>query len=313
MGKVHKYRKKPQRFLAMTGFTVEEFDALSAKFEHQFYLHMETYTLSGQKREGRRYVDYRNCPLYGSDEKLFFILTYCKSYPLQEVQAALFALSQPKANQWIHRLIVVLQATLAALQELPARSMQALTLQLKGQRLFFHDGTERPILRPSDPAEQRLYYSGKAHAHTVKNNLLIDLTCRVLFLTPTVEGKMHDKKLADQSGYTLPEQSRLSQDNGFQGFCQAGVAILQPKKKPKGQSLSALDKHINQWHASLRIRIEHAIGGVQRMRIVKDKLRNYKDAFRDLVMDLCCGLHNFRLKFRPWSYLPLQLHLFVDF
>ena len=313
MGKVHKYRKKPQRFLVLTGFTVEEFDKLLVEFERQFYQRMEKYSLTGQERQGRRYVDYRNCPLYGSDEKLFFILTYCKTYPLQEVQAALFNLSQPKANQWIQGLIVVLRMTLATLNELPARTMQALLLQLKGQSLFFHDGTERPILRPSAPEQQRLYYSGKAHAHTVKNNLLIDLTCRVLFLTPTLEGKMHDKKLADQTGYSLPKKSRLSQDNGFQGFSQDGVAILQPKKKPKGKSLSDLDKHINQWHASLRIRIEHAIGGVQRMRIVKDKLRNYKDGFRDLVMELCCGLHNFRLKFRPWSYDPLQLHLFVDF
>ena len=313
MGKVHKYRKKPLRFLSLTGFTVTEFDAFLVEFERQFYQRMEKYTLTGEKRERRRYVDYQNCPLYGSDEKLFFILSYCKTYPLQEVQAALFHLSQPKANQWIHGLIVVLRATLAALNELPARTMQTLTLQLKGQRLFFHDGTERPILRPSDPEQQRLYYSGKAHAHTVKNNLLIDLTCRILFLTPTVEGKMHDKKLADQTKYTLPPQSCLSQDNGFQGFSQDGVAILQPKKKPKGKSLSDLDKDVNQWHASLRIRIEHAIGGVQRMRIVKDKLRNHKDGFRDLVMELCCGLHNFRLKFRPWSYDPLQLHLFVDF
>ena len=313
MGKVHKYRKKPRRFLALTGFTVEEFAELVVEFEGQFYRQMETYTLTGQKRVGRRYVDYRTSPLYGSDEKLFFILSYCKTYPLQEVQAALFGISQPKANQWIHCLVVVLRATLATMNELPVRTMQDLTLQLKGQSLFFHDGTERPILRPSDPEEQRLYYSGKAHLHTVKNNLLIDRSCRILFLSPTVEGKMHDKKLADQTDYALPKGSRLAQDNGFQGFSQEGVAILQPKKKPKGKSLSDLDKHINQWHASLRIRIEHAIGGVQRMRIVKDKFRNYKDGLRDVVMELSCGLHNFRLKFRPWSYDPLQLHLFVDF
>jgi hypothetical protein len=35
---------------------------------------------------------------------------------------------------------------------------------------------------------------------------------------------------------------------------------------------------------------------------VKDKLRNWKAGFRDLVMETCCGLHNFRLNFRPWHY-----------
>lgn len=313
MSKYHKYRKKARRFLAMTGFTVAEFDALLPDFEKQFYQRMETYTVTGKKRQKRSYVNYRNSPLPSSGEKLFFILNYCKSYSLQEVQAALFDLTQPKANQWIHCLEPVLQATLAACNELPARTLQDLTLQFKGQTLFFHDGTERPIQRPSDPAEQRLYYSGKAHTHTIKNNLLIEMSCRVLFLTATVEGKMHDKKLADQAAYTVPKGSRLSQDNGFQGFAKEGVAILQPKKKPRNKALSDLDKSINQWQATLRIRIEHAIGGVQRMRIVKDKLRNWKDGFRDSIMEICCGLHNFRLKFRPWNYAPIQLHLFVDF
>jgi hypothetical protein len=57
--------------------------------------------------------------------------------------------------------------------------------------------------------------------------------------------------------------------------------------------------------------MEHAIGGVQRLRIVKEKIRNWKADFRDSVMEVCCALHNFRLNFRPWRYPPLQLHLFV--
>ena len=54
--------------------------------------------------------------------------------------------------------------------------------------------------------------------------------------------------------------------------------------------------------SSIRIRVEHAIRGIKRYRIVKDKLRNSKKGFSDLVMETCCGLHNFRLNFRPWSY-----------
>ena len=147
--------------------------------------------------------------------------------------------------------------------------------------------------------------------HTVKNNALVDMLCKVIFLTDTVEGKKHDKKLADESDYSLPEGSKLAQDTGFQGFNLENVAILQPKKKPKGGELSDLEKNINQWHSSLRIRVEHAIGGVKRYRIVKDKIRNWKAGFKDSVMETCCGLHNFRLNYRPWHYAPIQLHLFV--
>jgi hypothetical protein len=137
------------------------------------------------------------------------------------------------------------------------------------------------------------------------------MSCQILFLTDTEPGKKHDKKLADESGYCLPPGSRLGQDTGFQGFSLNQVAILQPKKKPRGGTLTDLEKHSNQWLSSLRIRVEHAIGGVKRYRIVKDKIRNWKDGFRDSVIATCCGLHNFRLDFRPWNYRPIQLHLFV--
>jgi len=149
--------------------------------------------------------------------------------------------------------------------------------------------------------------------HGLKNNVLINLFCKIRFLTDTVESKKSDKKLADESNYCLPEGSILIQDTGFQGFTLENVAILQPKKKPKGKSLSDLDKHINHWLSSLRVRIEHAISGVKRYRIVKDKIRCWKPGFKDAVFETCCGLHNFRLNFRLWTYKPIQLHLFVDF
>ena len=97
--------------------------------------------------------------------------------------------------------------------------------------------------------------------------MLINLLCKILFLTDTVEAKRHDKKLADESGYQLPPGSKLAQDTGFQGFSLDTVAILQPKKKPRGKPLSDLDKQVNQWHASVRVRIEHTIGSVKRYRI----------------------------------------------
>ena len=40
------------------------------------------------------------------------------------------------------------------------------------------------------------------------------------------------------------------------------------------------------------MRVEHALAGVKRARIVKDVLRNTKAQFSDLVMAVACGLHN---------------------
>lgn len=135
----------------------------------------------------------------------------------------------------------------------------------------------------------------------------MDSQGKVVFLSLTCEGKKHDKKAADEAGYTLPEGSILYQDAGFQGFTIVGVIIIQPKKKPRGKDLTPDEKEANRLISKIRIRVEHAIGGVKRYRIVKDKIRNWKKGFRDMVMETCCGLHNFRLDFRPWHYDPLTI------
>jgi hypothetical protein len=131
---------------------------------------------------------------------------------------------------------------------------------------------------------------------------VIDETCHIYFLSTTYEGKAHDKSLADLEGYTFPPGSCLYQDMGFQGYTCEGIAIVQAKKKPPGGELTPPEKAANRSIASIRIRIEHAIGGVKRYRMVKDKVRLLKDGIRDTIMETCCGLHNFRLLYRPWNY-----------
>jgi hypothetical protein len=166
----------------------------------------------------------------------------------------------------------------------------------------WHDGTERPIHRPTDPEDQQEYDSGKKKCHTIKNLLVIDETCHVGFLSATYEGKAKDQSLADLEGYTFPRGSCLYQDMGFQGYTCEGIMISQPKKNPPGGELTPPEKAANRVISSIRIRIEHAIGGVQRYRMVKDKRRLLKDGIRDTIMETCCGLHNFRLQYRPWNY-----------
>ena len=127
-------------------------------------------------------------------------------------------------------------------------------------------------------------------------------TCQVCCLSHTCAGKASDKSLAELTGSTWPPGSCLYRDRGFQGFCLQAVTIVQPKKKPPGGELTPSEKTTNRRISSIRIRMEHAIGGVKRYRIVKDTIRLLKDGLRDAVMETCGGLHNFRLQDRPWHY-----------
>ena len=45
----------------------------------------------------------------------------------------------------------------------------------------------------------------------------------------------------------------------------------------------------------------HVNSSVKRCRIIKDRIRLWKQGVRDLVMELCGALHNFRVRLSPWQ------------
>ena len=125
----------------------------------------------------------------------------------------------------------------------------------------------------------------------------------ILFLSDTYGGRVHDKRIADATPYPLPARSRLLQDLGFLAFTLPQVEILMPTKKPRGQKRPLEEQRPNQALHHRRLRIEHVNSSVKRCRIVKDRIRLWKQGVRDLVMELCCALHNFRVRLNPW--LPM--------
>ena len=44
--------------------------------------------------------------------------------------------------------------------------------------------------------------------------------------------------------------------------------------------------------------IEHIIGSIKRYRIIHDIIRLSCSEFRDMVMETCCELHNFRIRLK---------------
>jgi hypothetical protein len=136
---------------------------------------------------------------------------------------------------------------------------------------------------------------------TMKNVLLVNALLTILFLSDTYGGRVHDKPIADMTPYPFPVGSRLLQDLGFLAFTLPNEEILMPPKKPRGEELTREQQRANQVLHHRRLRIEHVNSGVKRCRIVKDRLRLWKEGVRDLVMELCCALHNFRVRLTPWQ------------
>ena len=131
--------------------------------------------------------------------------------------------------------------------------------------------------------------------------MLINAALLILFLSETFDGSVHDKRIADQTAYSLPQGSTLLQDLGFLAFSLDGVTTITPFKKPRGGSLTDEQKAFNRQLSRRRVRVEHVNSSVKRCRMTKDTIRLFKPGVRDMVVEICCALHNYRVQLNPWT------------
>ena len=142
-----KLKDNPRRFLAVTSVTLDEFQHLLPVFVEAYAVtQSSTHTQAGQPRQ-RRAGGGRKARLAAGEDKLLFILMYHKTYPLQTVYGLQFGLSQSQTNDWVHRLMPVLNTTLAQLGYAPERAPEAFA---QGQ-----PGAERPPALQIDGTERR--------------------------------------------------------------------------------------------------------------------------------------------------------------
>jgi hypothetical protein len=303
---MHNQKKIPTDYrsmLSLTSLTAAEFFELLVPFNELWQRYHAHYDLKGERRRIEKFSEHSSMSLKGSLDKLFFLLVYLKQNPLQHYQGFCFGMSQGKVSQWLQVLLPLLEQSLAKLQQLPCRepSHFYLSLRLLSGQVLLLDATERAIPRSVDNERQRHEYSGKQQEHTLKNLLVSQQQNRILYLSATVAGSMHDKALAEEMELEFLPGQCLLLDLGFLGYEPEGAQTLLPIKKPRQHQLSEVDKHYNRLLASVRVKVEHVIAGLKRIRIVKDKIRLQGVLIRDQVMLIACGLHNLRIAHRNLS------------
>ncbi|MDR1054966.1 MAG: transposase family protein [Prevotellaceae bacterium] len=130
--------------------------------------------------------------------------------------------------------------------------------------------------------------------HNLKNKLSALPDLRIIWMSRTYRGKLHDKHICSHEKLWFPDSIRLWQDGGFLTYKPEAVTVQMSTCKPRGKELSREQKDQNKNICSFRVKVEHAIGGVKVFRIVKEHYRCYKLFFDDLVFEVACGLHNFK-------------------
>jgi hypothetical protein len=284
-------------FLSLTSLEPGEFIYLLRFFTPLWERYYRYHTTEGDKRKIISSKEHKSAKLQGTGQKLFFLLVYLKNNPLQTFQGATFGVSQTKVSKITQVLLGIFDETLKKMDLSPCRDGELLQSLLSNhpEKVFTYDGMERGIQRNSDYDAQEDEFSGKKKAHKVKNNLLCDDNQYVHYLSPTENGSVHDKTIADEYPIFLPFKSVLRQDMGFIGHNPEGVIIEIPFKKPKNKDLPFEHLIYNRLLSQTRIVIEHANSGVKRLRIIKDTVRLHAFDIRDKIIAIACALHNFRI------------------
>jgi hypothetical protein len=119
-------KQNEKSFLSMTSLSVKEFDKLAITFDECW----NEYTKENEKdikKGGRPSI------LTSAVDRLFFILFYLKTYPLQEILAFSFEMSQAEANELIYKLSLVLKMALQKDGFVPPRLSDEIVADLKNE------------------------------------------------------------------------------------------------------------------------------------------------------------------------------------
>ena len=140
----------------------------------------------------------------------------------------------------------------------------------------------------------------------MKNTIISTTTREILYLGPTQPGKAHDFMLLknefpnDQAWF---KGKRIWVDLGYQGTAKyySLSGIYEPYKKPRkskansNPELTVNQKQTNKRYSSIRVFVEHTIGGMKVFSCLAHRFRNWSDGAIDTVAALSAGLWNLKI------------------
>lgn len=282
---------------ALTGLSIQEFNLLLPVFSNllfEFFAAKIRLRSVGGGRKGA---------LFDQRSKLFFILFFLKIYPTYDLAAFIFGVDRSRAFHWVKFLLPILEKSLNRSVMMPKRKIHSIKELLElcpDARNLFIDGTERRAQKSKNYKKNKKKYSGKIKTYSRKNTIVSDEKRRIIFVSPTKDGRLHDLKQVNKSGLLehIPKDIAIWVDKGYQGiekYLRNDNEIMIPRKKKPKKEQSLEEKKENRIISGVRIVIEHAINGIKRFQAISGIYRNRKGQ-DDEMIKVCAGLWNLHLQ-----------------
>lgn len=246
------------------------------------------------------------------EEKLFCILFWYKIYPAFWLLGLVSGFDAGNACKLVARLRPIINKaadhglglSLRKITKLKGRkkisSLEELNREFPGILDIFIDSTEQQRLRPKRNVQKR-YYSGKKKRHTLKTQLIVAQSGKIIAISRTYPGSFHDYDVfkREDTPAIIPKQSRVFLDRGYTGVNKDFPAHnwqLPVKRNRWRKTLTRSEKVANRKLASKRVLVEHVISRIKKYAILsnifRNKLTHYRSDFNNIA-----ALTNFRLAF----------------
>jgi hypothetical protein len=150
--------KSERQWRAATGLNKERFYKLLSGFEKSYLAEY------GQPLKERLVKNKRGYCIHNEEELLLFTLISLKSGLTYDLLGLMCGMDMSNAQRNQDMGLRILQQTLKLTNDLPKRNFlnaEEFEAYFSGEESLIIDATEQRIVRPTDPIDQKEYYSGK--------------------------------------------------------------------------------------------------------------------------------------------------------
>ena len=297
----------PRKLYRMTGLTLDQFQMLTTRLG-PLWTQAERVRLSQRRRQhaigqGRKYK------LATIADKLVCVLAFYRFYLTDELLGWLVGLDASTVCRLQAKLEPVLEQAadptlgISLRRRLPPGAKKIGTWEklLEVCPEFAEvvtDATEQVRQRPPRHSQRR-WYSGKRKRHTVKTQVTVNRRGRILRVSRSVPGRVHDHALFKREGTArqFPPATRHALDRGYDGALadHPGYALSTPVKRRRNHRvLTRAERRFNRLHARGRIIVEHVLSRMKKYQVLtqvyRHRIADYHQRFRNIA-----ALVNFRL------------------
>ena len=292
-------RRREQDFRTLSGLTVAEFDALSARFEpawvkaehDRLHQHLRQRAVGGGG-------DYR----LTLESRLLMVLIWLRHYLTTAALGTLFGVSQSTASRNLTRTLAVLHRVAADSLDPPPPSGGRRSLrqvqQAQPDLFAIFDATEQSVNKPQDPLQVRRYFSGKQRRTTCKTTLQVNEDGLIRQVTASQPGSLADITHLRHSGllaHIAPTTIAVA-DSAYLGIYRdlPDHSVLTPHKAYRDHPLLPDHRLANREVARIRIKVENVLAQLKIFRILSHRFRHQVATVHTQVFTVIAALYNWR-------------------